>query len=531
MKNKKDSRIEKVRLNSTVAFISQVLQILLGFFIRKIFIYSLGVAYLGYNSVFTNILQMLSLADFGVEIAITGFLYKPLAENDMERVSALMFLFKKLYHIIGILVLLLGLVISIFLKVLIPDAACDIWYLRILFYLNLVGVVSTYFLAYKRTLLIADQKAYLTKLVDTIIFFTISVAQVVVLLVTSNYIIYLILNVLKNVISNIILLLKANRLYGKITKNIDQGLLQTYKIQLPQYIKDVFISRIGATIYYGTDNIILSVLQGSLLTGYLSNYTMITTQLSTVVNQVLSSLQASFGNYINSGKTLEEQKKMSDNYFCANFCIGSFCMVCFALLAQPFISLFFGRSLLLNFSTVLWLSINLMLTIMIQLPGQIFSIYKLFRYDRPIIIFSATSNIILSASLVKILGINGVLIGTFFTSLIYLFSRFYIISKHVYLMSYWKYVAKIFFYFGISTITLGITWFMVRKVPGNTIPSFVRRCITVSFLSILIPASCLAFSKEFQFLLDRLVPKKVRMFCNKTTLCILYIIVILITFL
>lgn len=69
-------------------------------------------------------------------------------------------------------------------------------------------------------------------------------------------------------------------------------------------------------------------------------------------------------------------------------------------------------------------------------------IYKLFRYDRPIIIVSAVLNIIISVALVNVMGINGVLIGTFVTSLIYLFSRFYIIARVVYDVKYGYYVKK-----------------------------------------------------------------------------------------
>ncbi len=83
----------------------------------------------------------------------------------------------------------------------------------------------------------------------------------------------------------------------------------------------------------------------------------------------------------------------------------------------------FGERMLLSFSTALWLGINLMLTFLIQLPSQVFVIYKLFRYDRPIIITSAVLNIVMSIALVNKLGINGVLIGTFITSLIYLFFK------------------------------------------------------------------------------------------------------------
>ena len=83
-----NNRTKNVYINSIVALSGQLFQIFLSFAVRKIFITTLGVSYLGYNSVFTNILQMLNLADLGIGVAITSFLYKPLADGDKRRVSA-----------------------------------------------------------------------------------------------------------------------------------------------------------------------------------------------------------------------------------------------------------------------------------------------------------------------------------------------------------------------------------------------------------------------------------------------------------
>lgn len=186
-----EKRTKIVYVNSIVALGSQICQVLIGFITRKLFIDYLGVEYLGYNSVFANILQMLNLADLGIGVAITSYLYKPLSENNKKKITAIMYIYKKLYSIIGFIVLGVGLVVSFFLKTLIPDANCGIWYLRLLFYINLVGTVSTYFLAYKRTLLIADQKSYLTNIVDTVTYFVFSLIQLILLIIVPNYIIYL----------------------------------------------------------------------------------------------------------------------------------------------------------------------------------------------------------------------------------------------------------------------------------------------------------------------------------------------------
>ncbi len=523
------SRTKTVYINSSVTLISQIFQVILGFVIRKLFIDYLGVEYLGYNSVFANILQMLNLADMGIGVAITSYLYKPLAENNLDRISAIMKIYKNIYCILGLIVFGVGLIFSINLNVLIPDAACSILYLRILFYINLIGTVSTYFLAYKRTLLIADQKSYIANIVDTSVYFVISILQLISLIIFPNYIIYLSLNIAKNIISNILISLNVNKNYSFINNNADLNLINEYRPQIIQYVKDVFVSRIGAVIYYSTDNIILSVIKGSLLTGYLSNYTLITGQLNTVVNQVLSSVQATFGNFISVTNSNEEKMKMTNNYFCVNFCIGNFCMLCFSLLAQPFIKLFFGEAMLLDLSTAIWLGVNLLLTFLIQLPSQVFVIYKLFRYDRPIIIVSATLNIIISIILVNILGINGVLIGTFLTSLIYLFSRFYIIAKYVYNVRYFDYVKRIFYYGLISIFTFLILYFATMNLNGTGVIWFAIKTVIVGLLAVFCTALFLAFTKEFEFLKNKLLPKKIRKYANKWVIAIVCILIIVIS--
>lgn len=525
--NSSESRTKNVSRNAIVSFLSHLLRILIGFIIRKLFIKYLGVTYLGYNSVFTNILQMLNLADLGVGVAITSYLYKPLAEGDTKRISSLMYIYKKLYSFMGFLVICIGLVVSLFLGQLIPDADCSLSYLRLLFFINLIGTVSTYFVAYKRTLIIADQKAYITNIYDTIMYFVVSILQVIVLVYYPNYVIYLTLNILKNIVSNVILSAKANRMYTFISKDIDDKTVKEYRPQIYQYIKDVFVSRIGAVVYYSTDNIILSVVKGSLLTGYLSNYTLITTQLNTIVVQVLNSLQSIFGNYISTNSDLKKQRQMTDNYFCVNFCIGNFCMICFSLLAQPFIKMFFGENMLLSCSTALWLGINLMLTFLIQLPSQVFVIYRLYKYDRPIIIVSATLNILISIALAGYIGVDGVLIGTFVTSLIYLFSRFFVISKYVYHVSFWQYILKIFKYGLISVISFFVTYYATKGFCGNGVVNFGIKAFFVACLAVFVTAFLLCFSKEFTFLVNKLVPERIRKWITKAPLCTISIVLVM----
>ena len=90
-----DSRVVNSIKNTTNGIISQVISVLANFIVRTIFLMYLNESYLGINGVFTNILTMLSLAELGFGATIIYSMYKPIAENDKEKLKALMLLYKK----------------------------------------------------------------------------------------------------------------------------------------------------------------------------------------------------------------------------------------------------------------------------------------------------------------------------------------------------------------------------------------------------------------------------------------------------
>lgn len=496
----RDNRTRNIYINTIVTLACQIAQITLGFIVRKYFIDFLGVNYLGYNSVFQNVLQALNLADLGVGVAITSFLYRPLACDDKETVSALMNMYREIYRVIGLSVLCLGIILSFFLGMLIPDALCSIRELRIFFYINLLGTVSTYYLAYKRTLIIADQKSYRISLIDSFFYICASILQIIGLVLYPNYVLYLVLNVGKNIVSNIIVSMECNRIYGKLNKNYNSKIITEIRPQVFSYMKDVFASRIGAYIYYSTDNIIISIFKGSILAGYLSNYTLITTQVLNIVNQIFSSIQATYGNYINVTEDISNQKKMTDYYICMGYCVGNFCMICTFYLIQSFVELFFGAKYVLDYSTALLLAVNLMLTIMIQIPSQVFMVYKLYKYDKPIIIISASINVIVSAILVRRMGVNGVLIGTLITSIFYLISRVYVVNKKIYNSRFVLYIVRFVGYFVCSFWAMALVHLICKSIAQVSILAFFFRTILVIIASAAMTGLILCLTSTYEFI-------------------------------
>lgn len=518
-----NDRKKIVYKNISITFFAQIAKLILRFVLQKIFIAQLGDAYLGYNSVFANILEMLNMADLGVGIAITSFLYKPLAEQNYKHINALMYLYKKIYRLIGLFVTIIGGFIALLLPVLIPDADCSNSYLQCLFLINLVGTVSTYFLAYKRTLVIARQKSYYTNSIDLIMNLAGTMMQILFLFTLPNYIIYSIINIAKNIISNIIISFSCDQESTALSKEIDKEIVDEYKKPIMQYVKNVFISKIGAYIYHGTDNIIISIFAGSLSAGYFSNYTLITTGLYAVLNQILASIQATYGNYVALNTEKEEQFKMTNNYMFVDFMLGNLCLVCCLILFQPFMRLYLGSKYLLGYSTVLLLCVNIFLTIMLVIPSQIFIIYKLYQYDKYIILFSAAANIIISSLLANYIGVNGVLIGTLITSLIYLLSRVSIISNKIFSKSIGIYLKKILLYLCISAASICIAWLSTIGIRVVSWISLLCEGIMTGSICILVSTILSCKMEEAKYLLFHILPfsKKIYLLiCGATILLI-----------
>ena len=92
------SRTAKASKNIVFDVFNKLLSIILVFVSRTVFIQKLGVDYLGLNGLFSDILGMLSLADLGFNTAMVFSLYKPLADSDKIKVSALLSFFRRVDH-------------------------------------------------------------------------------------------------------------------------------------------------------------------------------------------------------------------------------------------------------------------------------------------------------------------------------------------------------------------------------------------------------------------------------------------------
>ena len=207
-----ESRSVKSFNNIVSGVFSKMLMFLFAFFARTVFIKILGAEYTGINGLYSNILTVLSLADFGVVQVLSFFLYEALRDNDQNQIAAVIQSFRKIYLLIGMAVFGIGVLMMPFLPYVIHSSLDD-FHLMEYYVLFLLNMSCSYFFVYKKSLIIADQKNYVVDIYQQIFYALQVIAQSVFLIVTKQFIPYLLLTILFTFLNNIFVAYKANKMY------------------------------------------------------------------------------------------------------------------------------------------------------------------------------------------------------------------------------------------------------------------------------------------------------------------------------
>lgn len=491
------SRTGKTIRNTIFNLVNQMISIILQFVLRTVFIRCLALEYLGLNGLFTNILTMLSLTELGLGTAIVCNLYKPLAEKDEPKIIKYFQIYKKLYAVIGSVILVIGLLIIPFLDYLVKDAP-DIPGLNVIYVLFLVDSVASYFFAHYRSLLGADQKDYINAN-NRSFFLVIQIsAQITALYLFHDYVIYMLIKICCNLLSGFVVAQKTKKLYPFIKNKTFAVLSKTEKQNVLRDSAGVFTTKIGMTVLNSTDNIIISSFIGSIVTAYYSNYSLIVGTVSTAMGLIFSSVQASIGNYcILSGK--DESRKMLLNMHYIYFCIYGFSAICLGTLLSPFIQIWLGKDFLLAEGVVIAIVLKFYLSNVRQIVLNFLTVMHLLVCLNLKTIIETILNIALSIYLVLQIGIIGIFVGTCVSML--LTSLWY--EPFV---LYRKYLGKGLLRYYMETlkhlIVMGAGYAVAVQIRNffftGTFMSFFLVCITTAFTAAAVV--CLPFIRSQEFL-------------------------------
>lgn len=404
-----EGRIKNSVRNISYRLVSQVASIILKFVSRTIFIYILGVEYLGINGLFCEILQMLSLADLGFGTAMVYSMYKPLAEHDEKRLIQLVALYKKIYTIIAISITIIGISLVPFLKYLV-NMDKDIPYLNVYYLLYLANTVSSYLVVYKTCILNADQKNYLISKYNTIFNFISLIVTSVFLLLTHNFMIYLIVQVAVTYANNFYVSHIAEKQYPYINDKVEKLSKEEGK-QIFQNVKSVFIYKVANTLVGSTDNTLISVLIGTIAVGFYSNYCMIVNNITLFINIIFSSVTASIGNMV-----VEENKKKNYDVYCLmqfmSFLMSSVAITVTYLVINDLINVWLGEKFVLEQLVSFAIVLNMYFSVVLMPIWSYREATGMYLQTKYVMVATAVVNLVVSVILGKMIGLAGILFAT-----------------------------------------------------------------------------------------------------------------------
>lgn len=496
------SRVSKSIKNVIFGVLGLLISLIVSFISRSVFIRILGLEYNGVNGLFSNILSVLNLAELGFATSIAYALYKPLQENDEKTIAMIMRYFKKIYRLVAIIVLIAGCCCIPILQYLISEDISELSFslneLRIYFSLYLASTVCSYLLAYRRTIITADQNSYLVSFIDNVCNIVLNIIQIILLIITRNFYSYLIVLVAKTVFNNIIIDIIANKKYPYLSKYSNEILPKDARINIIKNVKALFFHRVGNVIMIGTSSIIISAFVSLIDAGKYSNYVLIITNINNFINIIFNSLTASIGNLCLESDNQYQYMVFKRISYISNF-FAIFTFVCYVCLFNNFIELWIGADMQFNFNIVIVISFNAMISYIRKAVLSFKDAMGLFCQDwyKPII--EAIIGISLAIGLSYVWGTFGVILGyTMATIIVAIPIENYVIFKYGLKCKIMPHilglVCTIFCAFVLAAITYSISIFIPNSVGG-----FILKLIFVSSIAILSYIIFTCKTQEFKY--------------------------------
>ncbi len=488
-------RVQSAARNIAFGYIGNLTTQLLGFILRTVFILHLGDTLNGINDLYTGILSVLSMAELGVGTALNYSLYGPVARKDYEKIKSYMLLYKNAYRVIGLVIALIGIAISPFLPYLVKQPeGVSVRDLTLYYFIFLFNTVSSYFVAYKYSLVNAEQNNYIQTNIITVTKMITVILQLLVIIFTKNFYLYLLTAAFVELVQKFFVSWYLNRRYPYLK---DKNVVKLSKEETGEVVnktKALVFHKIGDVARLQTDSMIISAFINVTLVGFVGNYNIVLTSVANFVNIIFNSVLSSFGNLI-ATESKDKQYRLFKVYRFFACWIYGFSAVGFFLLLTPFVMIWQGGT-----EKVLPAAVVACILTDYYFKGEriVLSNFKtaagVFEQDKYLALIQGVVNLVISIVLVQKVGLVGVYIGTIISGVMANVTKPFIIYKacfdktvKTYFLDSVKYVAVIL---GVLAVLLGIQSVVMQSV---TIVSFV-----VMFIII-----CVVFNGIFLLLFGR----------------------------
>ena len=495
----KIARTKNTVRNILTGSVSRIINIILPFFNRTVILYVMGTKYLGLSSLFTSILSFLSLSELGLGAAMVYSMYKPIARNDDETICALLNLYKRLYRIIGFVVLGLGMALMPFLRQLINDEIPPEINLHLLYFIYLFNSVLSYWrFAYKNALLQAHQRNDVNNVISAVIIPVSYAVMLGALWLTKNYYAYVIWQPVFTIITNLIRSRYVDRHFphlkprGEISSELRRSITKK--------VAALIGTKLNTVVLNAADNLVMSAFLGLTVIAVYGNYYMIMSSIIGFLGIIYSAMTAGLGNSLQT-ETVEKNYRDFEKLSFMNSWLVGWCSVCLVCLYQPFMRIWVGEELMFPFYVVLELGLYFYIYQLRKIPVVYKDAAGIWWEDRFRPYVCMVTNVVLNILLVQIIGISGIILSTVFSLCISIPWENYTIFKYVFHRSSRAYYGKLAAYCG-SMILGGLVCFWLCSLFGDGIPALMARAVICVIVPNVIFAALNCRRAEFRLARD-----------------------------
>ena len=493
-------RIKNSIVNLIYIWGSALLIAILSLVTRRLFLDSLKVDYLGYDGLFTSIFSFLTLSEMGIASIITYHMYSEIATDNKKQICKLLYMYKLIYKMVGAFVLAAGIIVSFFLPLILKDNTESWKFIYTIYFLQLMATLCTYFFAYRRILFVTYQKIYFCTMVDTIMTIVSTCCKIAVLVLWQNYIAYLVVGILNNILSNLIIAWRSKVNFPEIVKT--KVTREDFrKLNLGHDVKNMLATKIAITIYGSSDNVIITAMLGVSSVGLVNNYQMISAKIQEFILSIFQALQASIGNMVYD----KDADKGIDFFYALDllgFYLGLTAAIGMAVVGQDFILVWLkNQKFQLPFLFLLLLSLNVFISICNNPMNYFRNTLGHFECDRNHMIVAAMVNVILTLLLALPLGVAGVMVGTVIGHLCIFVGRTVVVYRYYVKKSPVEYYVRFLLRLGIFALTVTGTLWAVKGIGGGWNGVLIKGIVSVLVSTIVF----LLYSfrrNEFQILLS-----------------------------
>ena len=354
-------RVHRSVMNIKVGMVFYILSLLLAFFSRKVFLDCLGAEFIGLTGMLRNIMCYLSVAELGIGTSIVYFLYKPLQEDNHDKINDVMSMLAFLYRCIGGVILTGGLFISLFFPWWFGRLETGLPLVYFAFYSFLLSAAAGYIFNYKQLLVSANQRQYMVSAYFQTIGIVQSITQILLAWYYRNLWLWVVIGLVFTIIGIIVFNTRIRQIYPWLRIDLKKGRQNLKKY--PEVLKktrQVFIQKIKDLILFRSDEILVGSFVSVVHVAFYGNYTVVTSKMNFLVNILSEGLNAGVGNLIAEGNENNIMKVFWEMTAARYLILG---VVIFPLLMflQAFVGCWFGEQYLLSDLIVYLIILNIFL--------------------------------------------------------------------------------------------------------------------------------------------------------------------------